>query len=79
MKSFPDDRGYFGEYGGTFVPETLMEPLAELERAYRAASHDKEFTKRLDGLLADYVGRPTPLGCARRIFYETGSKPGRQA
>jgi len=72
MKSLPDDRGYFGEYGGMFVPETLMRPLAELERAYRGARRDKEFTRRLNGLLADYVGRPTPLSCARRLTDDLG-------
>jgi len=67
MKTLPDDRGYFGDYGGRFVPETLMAPLAELERAYRKASRDRAFQTRLDDLLRSYVGRPTPLYLARRL------------
>jgi tryptophan synthase beta chain len=61
VKSSPDSRGYFGEYGGVFVPETLMEPLAELERAYRRTSRDRGFKKEFDGLLETFAGRPTPL------------------
>jgi tryptophan synthase beta chain len=72
MKRLPDERGYFGEYGGSFVPETLMVPLAELERAFRSARRDRAFGRRLDRLLADYVGRPTPLFHARRVSAELG-------
>jgi tryptophan synthase beta chain len=72
MKRLPDDHGYFGEYGGSFVPETLMVPLAELERAFRSARRDRAFGRRLDRLLADYVGRPTPLFHARRLSAELG-------
>jgi tryptophan synthase beta chain len=72
MKRLPDDRGYFGEYGGSFVPETLMVPLAELERAFRSARRDRAFGRRLDRLLADYVGRPTPIFHARRLSAELG-------
>jgi tryptophan synthase beta chain len=72
MKARPNSRGYFGEYGGRFVPETLMEPLAELEQALRKASRDREFQHRLDELLARYVGRPTPLYPARRLSAELG-------
>ena len=60
MKKMPDDRGYFGAFGGRFVPETLMAPLAELEEAYRKAGRDRGFQARLDELLEHYVGRPTP-------------------
>ncbi len=67
MKKLPDDRGYFGDFGGRFVPETLMAPLAELEEAYRKAGRDRGFRSRLDELLAHYVGRPTPLYSARRL------------
>jgi tryptophan synthase beta chain len=72
MKSVPDDRGYFGEYGGSFVPETLMEPLAELQRVLRRANRDKHFQRRFDELLANYVGRPTPLYSARRLSAQLG-------
>jgi tryptophan synthase beta chain len=57
----PDTRGYFGEFGGRFVPETLVEPIEELERAYFAARQDPEFHRELDRLLEHYVGRPTPV------------------
>jgi len=72
MKPLPDNRGYFGDYGGRFVPETLMEPLAELERAYRRAARDRDFKNRFDDLLASYVGRPTPLTHARRLSAKLG-------
>src|SRR5215831_8257829 len=57
----PDARGYFGEFGGRFVPETLVEPIEQLERAYLAARQDPEFHRELDRLLEHYVGRPTPV------------------
>jgi tryptophan synthase beta chain len=63
----PDDRGYFGHYGGRFVPETLVAPVAELERAYRDARNDGSFRRELAGLLRHYVGRPTPLYEATRL------------
>jgi len=63
----PDRRGYFGEYGGRYVPETLVEPVEELERAYFAARDDDGFRTELEELLRDYVGRPTPLYEARRL------------
>jgi tryptophan synthase beta subunit len=63
----PDARGYFGPYGGRFVPETLIAPLVELEEAYRAARADAGFRDALAALLRDYVGRPTPLTYARRL------------
>src|SRR5256885_6848423 len=57
----PDARGYFGAYGGRFVPETLVEPVEELERAYFTARDDPSFHAELERLLKDYVGRPTPV------------------
>ena len=57
----PDARGYFGEFGGRFVPETLVEPIEALERAYLEVRDDPAFRARLDSLLAHYVGRPTPI------------------
>ena len=68
----PDSRGYFGAYGGRFVPETLVEPIEELERAYREARADPAFTSELSALLTHYVGRPTPIYEARRLAAETG-------
>jgi tryptophan synthase beta chain len=61
MSALPDRRGFFGDFGGRFVPETLMAALDEFESAYRKVRRDREFRKELDGILADFVGRPTPL------------------
>jgi tryptophan synthase beta chain len=72
MAKLPDRRGHFGAYGGRFVPETLMEPLIELERAYRAARQDRGFRARLRDLLRDYAGRPTPLYFAARLSEQYG-------
>ncbi|MGC4017536.1 MAG: tryptophan synthase subunit beta [Luteolibacter sp.] len=66
LTSLPDATGHFGKFGGMFVPETLMAPLQELTVAYEEARRDPEFQKELDHLLADYVGRPTPLYFAER-------------
>ncbi len=63
----PDARGYFGEYGGRFVPETLVAPIEELTAGYFAARADAAFRDELDGLLKHYVGRPTPLYETRRL------------
>jgi len=63
----PDERGYFGNFGGKFVPETLMPALEELEEAYLSACRDAAFQQELDYFLRDYVGRPTPLYYARGL------------
>jgi len=68
----PDERGRFGTYGGQFVPETLMEPLRELEEAYRQAAQDPSFKAELADLLRTYSGRPTPLTPARRLSKHLG-------
>ena len=68
----PDPAGYFGGFGGRFVPETLMAPLAELARAYDRAGRQRGFKRRLEELLRDYVGRPTPLYLAERLSDELG-------
>jgi tryptophan synthase beta chain len=62
----------FGPYGGQYVPETLMPALAELEEAWLAARADPDFRAELDGLLRDYVGRPSPLYEARRLSEAAG-------
>ncbi|MEE9492920.1 MAG: tryptophan synthase subunit beta [Gammaproteobacteria bacterium] len=61
----PDDRGHFGIYGGSFVPETLMVPLAQLREAYEKYINDPAFIAELDADLANFVGRPSPLYHAR--------------
>jgi tryptophan synthase beta chain len=68
----PDPRGYYGEYGGRYVPETLVAPVEELERAYREARRDPAFADELRRLLVDYVGRPTPLYEAARLSASAG-------
>ncbi len=68
----PDAQGHFGKFGGRFVPETLMAPLVELERAYTRAKRDRTFRARLAALLADYAGRPTPLYFAARLSEDCG-------
>ncbi len=60
-------KGYFGLYGGRFVPETLMPALEELEKAFNIAKKDKNFINEFESLLKDYVGRPTPLYFAKRL------------
>ncbi len=72
MNKRPDDRGYFGDFGGRFVPETLMVPLAELENAWTRKAKDRNFKNRLKELLERYVGRPTPLYPARRLAATLG-------
>jgi len=68
----PDVRGYFGEFGGRFVPETLMAALDELEYAYREACADESFTHEFKHLCRDYIGRPTPLYHARHLSGQIG-------
>ena len=64
---YPDALGRFGQYGGKYVPETLMPALFELEAAYKNYKDDPEFKAELDQLLKDYVGRPSPLYFAERL------------
>jgi tryptophan synthase beta chain len=68
----PDARGYFGPYGGRYVPETLVAPVEELARAYYDVREDEEFAAELSALLRHYVGRPTPLYEARRLSAHCG-------
>ncbi|HHW14465.1 MAG TPA: tryptophan synthase subunit beta [Firmicutes bacterium] len=65
-------KGYFGPYGGQFVPETVMAALGELEAAYERYRNDPAFQEELAVLYRDYAGRPTPLYHARRLSRETG-------
>ncbi len=69
-----NSKGYFGKYGGQFVPETLMSPLEDLETAYMAACQDPGFVSELTLLLATYVGRPTPLYFASRLSERLGCR-----
>jgi len=67
MTTQPDKNGHFGEYGGRYVAETLMPALIALDRAYEVAKADPEFEAEFRSMLADYVGRPSPLYLAQRL------------
>ncbi|PSQ89065.1 MAG: tryptophan synthase subunit beta [Bacteroidetes bacterium QS_8_64_10] len=68
----PDERGYFGDYGGAFVPEILAPALRDLREAFAEAQSDSDFRAELRALLNDYAGRPTPLTFANRLTGELG-------
>ena len=70
----PDERGRFGEFGGRFVPETVMGALDELAAGYAAAQADPSFAAELEQLARDYVGRPSPLYLAERLSEESGAR-----
>ncbi|MBM3797274.1 MAG: tryptophan synthase subunit beta [Acidobacteria bacterium] len=72
ITSEPDTRGHFGPYGGRYVPETLMSPLEDVERAWREARQSPEFQAELKELLHNYAGRPTPLYYAKRLTEQLG-------
>ncbi len=67
-------KGYFGQFGGTFIPETIYPALRELEEAFEIAKKDKRFNSELNKYLKDYAGRPTPLYSAQRASAELGLK-----
>ncbi|PRY80070.1 tryptophan synthase subunit beta [Alkalibacterium olivapovliticus] len=71
-EGLPDKQGHFGQFGGRFVPETLMPAIIELEEAYEEAKNDPAFNKEMKGYLKDYVGRETPLTFAKRLTEEFG-------
>ena len=68
----PDDAGYFGDYGGRFVPETLVPALDELASAYDEVKVDASFWDEFDSLSRNYSGRPTPLYFAKRLSSHCG-------
>ena len=70
--SMPDAEGHFGQFGGRYVPETLVHPLQQLEEEYFRAQQDPAFQKELDYYLSEFVGRPTPLYLAERLTKELG-------
>ena len=72
LRTLPDDRGRFGEFGGRFVAETLMPLILELEAAYEAAKDDPDFMREFQYYLQHYVGRPSPLWFAERLTKELG-------
>ncbi len=68
----PDRKGHFGQYGGRYVPETLMPALLELEQAYAHYRHDREFRQEFEYYLRQYVGRPNPLYFAEKLTQKLG-------
>ncbi|SKA01238.1 tryptophan synthase, beta chain [Pilibacter termitis] len=72
MYQKPDNKGFFGTYGGQFVPETLMSAVKELKQAYDEIKEDEEFQKELNYLLKDYVGRENPLYYAKNLSEKLG-------
>jgi len=72
IESLPDSRGYYGEFGGRFVPETLIPALEQLTEAFCRAKEDPEFQRELDYYLREYVGRPNPLYHAQRLSKHIG-------
>ena len=73
--NYPDKEGFFGEFGGKFVPETLMYALEELENTYSKLKDDKDFIKEFYSDLSAFVGRPSPLYFAQRLTdkYKSGN------
>lgn len=74
FKEFPDQTGYFGSYGGVFIPETLMPAILELQEAFAKYSRERRFQKELRYYLSHYIGRPTPLYFAKNISKKYGFK-----
>jgi tryptophan synthase beta chain len=72
LSNVPDAHGRFGQFGGRYVPETLIAALDQLAAAYTEAKQDASFQRELDGLLKSYVGRPTPMTFAARLTAEAG-------
>jgi len=74
MKIKVDERGYYGNFGGAYIPEMLYPNVEELRDNYEAITSDPDFKKQFDQLLKDYVGRPTPLYLAERLSEHYGAK-----
>ncbi|MFC0271609.1 tryptophan synthase subunit beta [Metabacillus herbersteinensis] len=74
MYTYPDENGRFGDFGGKFVPETLMQPLAEIEEAFKSAKQDRSFIEEYEFLLKEFSGRPTTLTFAGNLSKKFGAK-----
>jgi len=72
MKTYPDKHGRFGQFGGMYVPETLMPAIQELDQIYHQIKRDKIFQQELQTCLKNFVGRPTPLYFAERLTKTLG-------
>jgi len=71
-QTWPDAKGRYGPYGGSYIPETLMAPVEELTKAYETARHDPKFVAEVEDLLRNFAGRPTPLQFASRLSTHLG-------
>ena len=76
-KSYPNEKGYFGQFGGRYVSETLMPLILEVEKEYEKIKNDKNFVNEFNHYLKTYVGRPSPLFYAERITKDLGGEIGR--
>ena len=75
MKKYSvDDRGYYGEFGGAYIPEILHKCVSELKEAYLSIIESKKFQNDFNQLLRDYVGRPSPLYLSKQLSYRFGAK-----
>jgi tryptophan synthase beta chain len=72
LKNLPDEKGYYGQFGGSFIPPQLIEPLKEIEKEYKKAKTDPKFQKEYYDLLKNYVGRPSPLYFAKNLTQKLG-------
>lgn len=72
IKNYPDERGYFGRFGGQFVAETLMQAVLELKEAFDLNKNDESFWQEFSKILKNYVGRPSPLYLAERLTQKFG-------
>ena len=69
-----DDKGYYGDFGGSFVPEMLFPNMETLQKSYLEIMNEPSFKKEFQDLLKDYVGRPSPLYLAERLSQKHGAK-----
>ena len=69
-----DERGYYGEFGGAYIPEILHQCVSNLEKSYRSILESERFKADFDSLLRDYVGRPSPLNLSRQLSARYSAK-----
>lgn len=72
LKNLPDEKGFYGQFGGSFIPPQLIEPLQEIEKEYLKAKDDPSFQEEYSDLLKNYVGRPSPLYFAKNLTKKLG-------
>lgn len=67
LSSYPDEKGYFGRFGGSYIPEQLIKPFEEITKAYNEIKNSEEFIKELKYVRRHYQGRPTPVSYAKNL------------